>query len=100
MPTQPNTKAPAKARTVVFKATEAYGLIWASLGEPARELPPFPEYDNDKFRKLVVGPYEFFGNPYRTIENFTDVPHFPFVHPMLNGDPDRPGIRRFRFNHR
>jgi len=90
MPAQPNTQPPAKARTVTYQVTEAYEFIWVSLGEPARELPPFPEYDNAKFRKLITGPYEFHGNPYRTIENFIDVPHFPFVHPGLNGDPDRP----------
>lgn len=90
IPAQPNTQPPAQARAVVYRATEAYDFIWASLGEPTRELPPFPEYDNAGFRKLITGPYDFHGNPYRTIENFIDVPHFPFVHPMLNGDPDRP----------
>jgi phenylpropionate dioxygenase-like ring-hydroxylating dioxygenase large terminal subunit len=90
IPAQPDTKPPAQARTVVYRATEAHGFIWASLGEPARDIPPFPEFADDRFRKVIAGPYEFHGNPYRTIENFIDVPHFPFVHPMLNGDPDRP----------
>ena len=63
-----------------------------SPGEPARDVPPFPEWEDEGFRKVIAGPYEFHGNPFRTIENFIDVPHFPFVHPMLNGDPDRPDL--------
>lgn len=90
IPAQPNTQPPAKARATAYRATEAYGFIWASLGEPTRDVAPFPEYGNDKFRKVIAGPYEFHGSPYRTIENFIDIPHFPFVHPMINGDPDRP----------
>ena len=92
IPAQPTVAPPAKARAKVFRAREAYGFIWVSLGEPARDVPPFPEWDDPTFRKVIAGPYEFHGNPYRTIENFTDVPHFPFVHPMLNADPDRPNV--------
>ncbi len=92
IPAQPTVAPPEKARAVVYRATEAYGFVWASLGEPARDVPPFPEWEDEKFRKVIAGPYEFHGNPYRTIENFIDVPHFPFVHPMLNGDPDRPDV--------
>jgi len=92
IPAQPTVAPPAKARAKVFRAREAYGFIWVSLGEPARDVPPFPEWDDPGFRKVIAGPYEFHGSPYRTIENFTDVPHFPFVHPMLNADPDRPNV--------
>jgi phenylpropionate dioxygenase-like ring-hydroxylating dioxygenase large terminal subunit len=92
IPAQPTVAPPAKACATVFRACEAYGFIWVSLGAPARDVPPFPEWDNDDFRKVIAGPYAFHGNPYRTIENFIDVPHFPFVHPMLNGDPDQPDV--------
>ena len=90
VPAQPNVAPPARARATVFRAQEAYGFIWVSMGEPDRDVPPFPEWEDDGFRKVIAGPYEFHGNPYRTIENFIDVPHFPFIHPMINGDPDRP----------
>ncbi len=92
IPAQPTVAPPAKACATVYRAREAYGFIWVSLGAPARDVPPFPEWDDSGFRKVIAGPYEFHGNPYRTIENFIDVPHFPFVHPMLNGDPDRPDV--------
>ena len=90
VPAQPNVAPPARAKATVFRAKEAYGFIWVSLGEPDRDVPPFPQWNDDGFRKVIAGPYEFHGNPYRTIENFIDVPHFPFIHPMINGDPDRP----------
>ena len=92
IPAQPNVAPPVRARATVYRAREDYGFIWVSLGEPGpdRDVPPFPEWKDDGFRKVIAGPYEFHGNPYRTIENFIDVPHFPFVHPMINGDPDRP----------
>ncbi len=92
IPAQPTVAPPARACAKVFRACEAHGFIWVSLGEPDRDVPPFPEWDDDRFRKVIAGPYEFHGNPFRTIENFIDVPHFPFVHPMLNGDPDRPDV--------
>lgn len=92
IPAQPDVTPPKTARATAYRATEAYGFIWVSMGTPSRDVPPFPEWDDDRFRKVIAGPYEFHGNPFRTIENFIDVPHFPFVHPMLNGDPDRPDL--------
>ena len=92
IPAMPNTKPPARAKTEVFKAKEEYGFIWACLGEPRQDVPPFPEWEKNSFRKQIVGPYNFHASPFRTIENFTDIPHFPFVHPMLNGDPDKPDV--------
>jgi phenylpropionate dioxygenase-like ring-hydroxylating dioxygenase large terminal subunit len=92
IPAQPDVAPPKKARATTFRAQEAYGFIWVSLGDPDRDVPPFPEWADDRFRKVIAGPYEFHGNPYRTVENFIDVPHFPFVHPMINGDPSRPDV--------
>ncbi len=92
IPAMPDVKPPARAKAEVFRAKEAYGFIWVCLGEPRQDVPPFPEWEQNSFRKQIVGPYKFHANPFRTIENFTDIPHFPFVHPMVNGDPDRPDV--------
>ncbi len=92
IPAMPNVKPPPKAKAQVFKAKEAYGFIWACLGEPRCDVAPFPEWEMNSFRKQIVGPYVFHASPFRTIENFTDIPHFPFVHPMVNGDPDKPDV--------
>jgi phenylpropionate dioxygenase-like ring-hydroxylating dioxygenase large terminal subunit len=92
IPAMPNLTPPVRARAHVYKAKEQYGFIWVCIGEPKHDIPPFPEWSEDAYRKQIVGPYEFHANPFRTIENFTDIPHFPHVHPMINGDPSRPDI--------
>ncbi len=92
IPAMPDITPPVRARVMAFKAKEQYGFIWVCMGEPKQDIPPFPEWEKNSFRKQIVGPYEFGGSPFRTIENFTDIPHFPFVHPMINGDPSRPDV--------
>ena len=90
MPAHPKASPPKKARAIAYRAREAYGMIWVCLGEPAHDVPPFPEWHDGGFRKVLAGPYEFHANPFRAVENFLDVSHFPFVHAYLNGDPDNP----------
>ena len=51
IPALPDAPPPAKARVRRYRALERYGLIWVSLGAPAREPPPFPEWQDDGFRK-------------------------------------------------
>jgi phenylpropionate dioxygenase-like ring-hydroxylating dioxygenase large terminal subunit len=91
VPAQPERAAPASDR-LIFKhyAAEKYDLIWASLDVPERPLPTFPEWDNDAFRKVFAGPYHYKGNALRSVENFLDASHFPFVHANLNGVPENP----------
>ena len=92
IPAMPDLTPPAGARAETYRAREAYGFIWVSLGEPDRDVPPFPEWTDGAYRKQIVGPYNFRANPFRTVENFIDIPHFPFVHPMINGDPSKPDL--------
>ena len=90
IPAHPEMQPPAKARAVVYKSVECDGYIWVSLGEPAKGPPRFPEWADSSYRKILVGPYNYHGNPFRTVENFLDAAHFPFVHANINGDPDDP----------
>ena len=90
VPAHPDVQPPAKAHAVIYKAVEQDGYIWVSLGDPAGDPPRFPEHADDSYRKVLVGPYNYHGNPFRTVENFLDVAHFPFVHANINGDPDAP----------
>ena len=92
MPAHPKASPPRKARAITYRAREAYGMIWVSLGAPEHDVPPFPEWHDDAFRTCLAGPYEFRANPFRAVENFLDVSHFPFVHAHLNGDPDDPDV--------
>lgn len=85
VPAAPDQPPPLKARAFPHPAQEHYGMIWASLGAPAHGVPEFPEWNDDSFRKFSAGPYFFKANGFRSVENFVDATHFPFVHAGLNG---------------
>jgi phenylpropionate dioxygenase-like ring-hydroxylating dioxygenase large terminal subunit len=90
IPAQPDTPPPLKARAFPHRAEERYGLIWASLGNPPHDVPLFPESDNSEYRVFHAGPYPFRANAFRSVENFVDATHFPFVHAGLNGVMQKP----------
>lgn len=89
IPAHPNVAPPPKARTLAHRVVERYGLIWASLGDPGHDVPAFPEWGNEQFRGFHAGPYQF-ANAFRSVENFLDATHFPFVHSGFNGVMDTP----------
>lgn len=91
VPAHPNKAAPS-AKRLIFRhyVKEKYGFIWVSLDEPDRPLPHFPEWVKENFRKEFAGPYYYKANALRSLENFIDASHFPFVHANLNGLPDAP----------
>lgn len=92
MPAHPDQPPPVRARATTYSATEKYGLVWVCLGNPAQDVPRFPEWDDISFRKVSAGPYVFRAHGPRVIENFLDVGHFPFVHAGFLGDPQHPEI--------
>ncbi len=86
------TRVPAKARATSFRCEERYGLVWVALEEPRWPLPEIPEIESPTWRTVTCGPYEWKCDSPRQVENFTDFGHFPFVHPGLLGDPERPVV--------
>jgi phenylpropionate dioxygenase-like ring-hydroxylating dioxygenase large terminal subunit len=86
IPAHPGQPPPAKARVKTYRAQARYGLVWATLGEPAHDVPRFPEWDDAGFRKILCGPYRLNASGPRIVENFLDVTHFPFVHEGILGD--------------
>lgn len=92
IPATPHQTPPLKARAFPYQVTERYGFVWASLGEPSRDVPHFPEWDDERFIKVHAGAYPWKSSGFRAVENFTDVTHFPWVHAGVNGvqsTPDR-----------
>ena len=85
---------PAKAKVRAYECLERHGLIWTRLSpEPARySLPEVPELDSPGWRLVQTGPFAWKANAARQVENFTDLGHFPWVHPGLLGDPERPEV--------
>jgi phenylpropionate dioxygenase-like ring-hydroxylating dioxygenase large terminal subunit len=92
IPAHPAQVPPARAQVRVYQTRVRYDWVWVSLGEPARDVPDFAEWDDAAFRKIHCGPYPFKAAGPRAIENFLDVTHFPFVHAGLLGDPRHPEI--------
>lgn len=93
IPAHPHQTPPAKAHAIVYQARERYGMVWVCLGQPAEDIPVFPEESDPAFRKLLTGPFApMRASGLRAIENFLDVTHFPFVHSGILGDAKRPEI--------
>lgn len=95
IPAHPEQTPPRKAVVKTYRAQERYDLVWVSLGDPEREVPPFPEWDDPSYRKIICGPYQVRAAGPRIVENFLDVGHFAFVHEGILGVRERPEIQDY-----
>lgn len=86
------TRVPNKARATAYQCVERYDLIWVVLEAPRWPLPELPEFDAPGWKTVLTGPFAWRCEASRQIENFTDLGHFPWVHPGLLGDPSRPVV--------
>jgi len=77
-----------------FRVQERYGLVWIALEEPRCPLPEVPELETGDWAVVAAGPYRWRCDAARQVENFTGFGHFPWVHPGLLGDPQRPVVPR------
>jgi phenylpropionate dioxygenase-like ring-hydroxylating dioxygenase large terminal subunit len=87
-PAQPRETPPRTACARRFHAAEAHGLLWVSLGEPARDIPSVPEHTDRGWRVVVGAPERVATCGPRIVENFLDMAHFAFVHAGILGHPD------------
>jgi phenylpropionate dioxygenase-like ring-hydroxylating dioxygenase large terminal subunit len=71
MPAAPHDTPMKKARAFPHATQEKYGFVWACLGTPETSLPVFKEWDDDSFKKVVCGPWEFNANPFRASRIFS-----------------------------
>jgi len=95
VPAHPGLQTPDSFRAAAFHAIERYGLVWACVGLPRRDPPPFPEHEDTRLRKVVCGPYEVQASAPRIVENFLDMAHFAFVHEGILGDRGRSEVRDY-----
>jgi phenylpropionate dioxygenase-like ring-hydroxylating dioxygenase large terminal subunit len=95
VPAHPELVPPASARLALHHARERYGLVWACVGEPRGDVPPFPETADTRLRKVVCGPYPVHTSGPRIVENFLDMAHFPFVHAGILGEQPRNEVRDY-----
>ncbi|HUT79928.1 MAG TPA: aromatic ring-hydroxylating dioxygenase subunit alpha [Candidatus Bathyarchaeia archaeon] len=76
-----NAQVPERYKVHSYPARDAHGLIWIWWGEPVKEYPPLPFFEDidDKFFYATYKdhwPVHYS----RAIENQLDVVHLPFVH--------------------
>lgn len=81
---------PEKARVAAYQCAERYGLVWVCLGEPRTSIPECPEFDDPAYHHYLVGPFTWKCGAARSIENFVDQAHFPWVHEGILGDRRNP----------
>lgn len=86
------TRIPPKAAIPAYDTMERYGLIWVAFHKPDHDLPEIGEFTDPNWTWVTCGPYEWNAHASRQLENFTDFGHFPWVHPGLLGDPNRPVV--------
>ena len=92
IPQTANENVPSKARVDSYHCQERYGLIWVAMADPVYPLPSVPLLENNEWKVIHTGPYEWDCDASRQVENFTDFGHFPWVHPGLLGDVNRPAV--------
>jgi phenylpropionate dioxygenase-like ring-hydroxylating dioxygenase large terminal subunit len=95
IPAHPAQVPPAKACIATYRAREAHGVVWATLGGGGGGIPTFELMDDPTHHVLTAGPYRVTASGPRVIENFLDVGHFPFVHEGILGDRSRPEIEDY-----
>jgi len=82
-----------KARAGIFHTQEKYGMVWVCTGTPDSSAPPrFPEFADERLRKVWCGPYDVQSSGPRIVENFLDMAHFAFVHDGILGVPEQAAI--------
>ncbi len=86
------TRVPAKARVAAYQVVERHRLLWVALAEPRFPLPDVPELVDEGWTTVETGPFTWNADASRQLENFTDLGHFPWLHPGLLGDPERPVV--------
>ena len=92
IPQAPDAEIPAKAKTPTYHCKEKFGLVWVAFNSPVYDLPYIPEYEKKDWKLVNTGPFNWNSDSSRQVENFTDFGHFPWVHPGLLGDPERPKV--------
>ena len=67
-------------------STCRYGFLWACVGVPERDIPLVPEAEEEDRYLVTGGSIAVRASGLRTVENFLDLGHLPFVHSGTLGE--------------
>ena len=94
----PEHPIPKKACLTAYPAQEAYGIVWVCLSdEPRAPIPEFPLYEAPNHRLLFRQRKFWKCSAARSMENFVDFGHFPWVHEGTLGERDHPLVSETEF---
>ncbi len=65
---------------IAIDSVEKYGFLWLCLGTPQRPPPEIPEARETDRHCVTGGSIALNVSGLRTVENFLDMGHFPFIH--------------------
>lgn len=87
IPAAPDGPIPRRAQAIKYDCEVRYDLVWVRLnGDADTSIPGHFAWEDSSF-KCVLGPsYTWKTHSARRLENFTDLAHFPFVHPDTLGN--------------
>ena len=88
---EPGSPIPSGAKVKSFATTERYGLVWVALTDPVAPITEWPtgEWEDPGVKIWYSHRYSWQASAARTVENFMDISHFPFLHDGLLGSRDR-----------
>lgn len=92
IPSCPGMEIPARARASGFECASRYGLVWVRMDASfdATSIPYFSADGDPRYRVAMDEPYTWETSAARRWENYTDLAHFAFVHPVTLFDPAYP----------
>jgi phenylpropionate dioxygenase-like ring-hydroxylating dioxygenase large terminal subunit len=77
-----------------------YGLLWACLGTPVRDIVEFPICEEPDRWIVTGGAVQVAVSGLRVVENFLDLGHLPFVHSGYLGEAPHTEIRPYQVERR
>ena len=86
IPSAPDGPIPKRACALTYACEVKYGLVWVRFDDSAdTQIPDHLAYDDQEFRTVHGPSYDWKTHSARRIENYTDLAHFPFIHPNTLG---------------
>ncbi len=79
----------------LLPARISYGFIWVSLGNPPKDLFLFPEFSESDRQNVATGVFGVNVSAGRTVENFLDMGHFPYVHSGILGEEPHTEVKEY-----
>jgi vanillate O-demethylase monooxygenase subunit len=73
-------RLPAKSSLRPVAVQEKWDMVWLAPRTPRFDVPDVPEFDDESFGRVLVGPFVWQAGAGHITDNFLDVSHFPFVH--------------------